>query len=141
HSVVGPDGRRRLPRDGLRAAHRAGAYERPVPHPEGVRLGGRRPARRVRPSDEALSPLASLRRVQDLRVQFLVPGGTLNAVDGISFDVDRGEIVGIVGESGSGKTMTALSLLRLIPEPGKITSGKILYGEQDVVQMSDEEIR
>ena len=62
-----------------------------------------------------------------------MPGGTLNAVDGISFDVDRGEIVGIVGESGSGKTMTALSLLRLIPEPGKITSGRILYGEKDVV--------
>jgi len=65
----------------------------------------------------------------------------VTAVDGISFDVDRGEIVGIVGESGSGKTMTALSILRLIPEPGKITSGKILYGEKDVVQMSDEEIR
>jgi oligopeptide/dipeptide ABC transporter ATP-binding protein len=62
-------------------------------------------------------------------------------VDGISFEVDRGEIVGIVGESGSGKTMTALSLLRLIPEPGKITDGRILYGDKDVVQMTDEEIR
>ena len=67
--------------------------------------------------------------------------GTVTAVDGISFEIDRGEIVGIVGESGSGKTMTALSILRLIPEPGKITSGKILYGENDVAQMSDEEIR
>ena len=65
----------------------------------------------------------------------------MNAVDGVSFEVDRGEIVGIVGESGSGKTMTALSLLRLIPEPGKITSGRILYGEKDVAQMTDEEIR
>ena len=65
----------------------------------------------------------------------------MTAVDGISFDVDRGEIVGIVGESGSGKTMTALSILRLIPEPGKIVSGRILYGEKDVVQMSDEDIR
>ncbi len=65
----------------------------------------------------------------------------MTAVDGISFSVDRGETVGIVGESGSGKTMTALSLLRLIPEPGKITSGKILFGERDVVHMSDEEIR
>jgi len=79
--------------------------------------------------------------VQDLRVQFFVSGGTVNAVDGVSFEVDRGEIVGIVGESGSGKTMTALSLLRLIPEPGKITSGRILYGEKDVAQMTDEEIR
>jgi oligopeptide/dipeptide ABC transporter ATP-binding protein len=65
----------------------------------------------------------------------------VNAVDGVSFDVDRGEIVGIVGESGSGKTMTALSLLRLIPEPGKITAGRILYGEKDVAQMTDDEIR
>jgi len=62
-------------------------------------------------------------------------------VDGVSFNVDRGEVVGIVGESGSGKTMTALSILRLVPEPGQITNGRILYGEQDVMQMSDEEIR
>jgi oligopeptide/dipeptide ABC transporter ATP-binding protein len=61
-------------------------------------------------------------------------------VNGVSFDVDRGEVVGIVGESGSGKTMTALSLLRLVPEPGKIT-GRILYGENDVLEMTDEEIR
>ncbi len=79
--------------------------------------------------------------MQDLRVQFFVSGGTINAVDGVSFEVDRGEIVGIVGESGSGKTMTALSLLRLIPEPGRITNGRILYGEKDVAQMTDEEIR
>ena len=65
----------------------------------------------------------------------------MTAVDGVSFDVDRGEVVGIVGESGSGKTMTALSILRLVPEPGQITNGRILYGERDVVHMSDEEIR
>jgi len=65
----------------------------------------------------------------------------VTAVDGISFNIDRGETVGIVGESGSGKTMTALSLLRLIPDPGKITSGRILFGERDVVHMSDEDIR
>jgi len=65
----------------------------------------------------------------------------VTAVDGVSFNVDRGEVVGIVGESGSGKTMTALSILRLVPEPGQITNGRILYGERDVVHMSDEEIR
>ncbi len=65
----------------------------------------------------------------------------MTAVDGVSFEVDRGEIVGIVGESGSGKTMTALSILRLVPEPGRITSGRILFEEQDVVQMTDEDIR
>ena len=65
----------------------------------------------------------------------------MNAVDGVSFDVERGEIVGIVGESGSGKTMTALSLLRLIPDPGRITNGRVLFGEKDVLQMTDDEIR
>ncbi len=65
----------------------------------------------------------------------------MKAVDGVSFDVQRGEIVGIVGESGSGKTMTALSILRLIPDPGRITNGRILYGDKDVLQMADEEIR
>ncbi len=65
----------------------------------------------------------------------------MTAVDGITFDVDKGETVGIVGESGSGKTMTALSLLRLIPDPGKITNGKILFGNRDVVHMSDDDIR
>ena len=85
--------------------------------------------------------MPTLLRVQDLRVQFFGSGPTVTAVDGISFNIERGETVGIVGESGSGKTMTALSLLRLIPEPGKITSGKILYGERDVVHMSDDELR
>ena len=65
----------------------------------------------------------------------------MTAVDGISFNIDRGERVGIVGESGSGKTMTALSILRLVPEPGTITSGRILFGEKDVVHMTDDEIR
>jgi len=65
----------------------------------------------------------------------------VTAVDGISFDVERGERVGIVGESGSGKTMTALSILRLVPDPGKITSGRILFGEKDVIHMTDDEIR
>jgi oligopeptide transport system ATP-binding protein len=74
-------------------------------------------------------------------VQFATGTSTVTAVDGISFDIDRGEIVGIVGESGSGKTMTALSLLRLVPDPGRITSGEILYGDKDVVQMTDDEIR
>ncbi len=73
-------------------------------------------------------------------MQFPTSSGLVRAVDGISFDVDRGEVVGVVGESGSGKTMTALSLLRLVPEPGKIT-GRILFGENDVLEMTDEEIR
>ncbi len=65
----------------------------------------------------------------------------MTAVDGVSFDVDRGETVGIVGESGSGKTMTALSILRLVPDPGRITGGRILFGENDVIHMTGEELR
>jgi len=62
-------------------------------------------------------------------------------VDGVSFHVNRGETVAIVGESGSGKTITAFSILRLVPDPGRIVSGKIMFKDRDVVTMDDEEVR
>jgi oligopeptide/dipeptide ABC transporter ATP-binding protein len=69
----------------------------------------------------------------------------VRAVDGVSFEVNKGETLGIVGESGSGKSVTSLSILRLVPDPGRIVEGRILFGEgigrKDVVKMSDEEIR
>jgi oligopeptide/dipeptide ABC transporter ATP-binding protein len=71
--------------------------------------------------------------------------GTVKAVDGISFQVSQGETLGIVGESGSGKSVTALSILRLVPDPGRLVGGKIVFGQgvkqRDVMKMSDEEIR
>jgi oligopeptide/dipeptide ABC transporter ATP-binding protein len=69
----------------------------------------------------------------------------VHAVNDVSFEVEKGETLGIVGESGSGKSVTALSILRLIPDPGRIVGGRILFGEgirqKDVLKMSDEEIR
>src|SRR5258708_13267269 len=68
--------------------------------------------------------------------------GVVKAVDGVSFSVAPGETLGIVGESGSGKTMTSLSLLRLVPQPGgKIVSGKVLFEGVDLLQLSESEMR
>jgi oligopeptide/dipeptide ABC transporter ATP-binding protein len=83
-------------------------------------------------------PLLSVR---DLRTQFLTRDGIVHAVDGVSFDVVKGETLGIVGESGCGKTVTALSVLRLLPSPpARIVSGQVLFGGQDLVQLSEEEL-
>jgi peptide/nickel transport system ATP-binding protein len=83
----------------------------------------------------------TLLRVEDLHTQFFTSRGVVRAVDGVSLHIDVGETLGIVGESGCGKTMTALSILRLVPDPGKIVSGRILFRGNDVVKMGDEEIR
>ncbi len=82
-----------------------------------------------------------LLRVEDLRTQFFTSRGVVHAVDGVSLHVDQGETLGIVGESGCGKTITAFSILRLVPDPGRIVSGRILFKDRDVVTMSDEEVR
>ncbi|TMG13414.1 MAG: ABC transporter ATP-binding protein [Chloroflexi bacterium] len=82
-----------------------------------------------------------LLQVEDLRTQFFTTRGVVHAVDGVTFHVDAGETLGVVGESGCGKTMTALSILRLLPDPGKIMSGRILFRGKDVTKMTDEEIR
>jgi oligopeptide/dipeptide ABC transporter ATP-binding protein len=65
----------------------------------------------------------------------------VKAVDGVSFEVAEGETVGIVGESGSGKSVTALSLLRLVPEPGRVVDGRVMFGSVDVLKMDAEELR
>jgi oligopeptide/dipeptide ABC transporter ATP-binding protein len=83
----------------------------------------------------------TLLQVEDLHTQFFTSRGVVRAVDGVSLHIDVGETLGIVGESGCGKTMTALSILRLVPDPGKIVSGRILFRGNDVVKMGDEEIR
>ena len=83
-----------------------------------------------------------LLRVTDLSVSFRTPRGTVRAVDSISFDVAAGETLAIVGESGSGKSVTALSLLRLIPEPpGRVESGEVLFEGRDLLKLDDTSIR
>ena len=80
-------------------------------------------------------------KVDGLKTYFETRWGTVKAVDGVSFDLRRGETLGIVGESGSGKSVTMLSLMRLIPEPpGRIVDGQILLEGQDLVQLTDKEM-
>jgi oligopeptide transport system ATP-binding protein len=80
--------------------------------------------------------------VRDLRTWFETEEGTLKAVDGVSFELVRGETLGIVGESGSGKSVTSLSIIRLVPEPpGRIVSGEIVFDGTDILRLSPKEIR
>ncbi|MEP6778330.1 MAG: ABC transporter ATP-binding protein [Gemmatimonadaceae bacterium] len=80
--------------------------------------------------------------VNSLRVYFATPEGTARAVDGVSFTVAAGETVGLVGESGCGKSVTALSLLRLVPPPGRIEAGSsIRFDGKDIATLSDEQLR
>ena len=79
--------------------------------------------------------------VEDLRTHFTTRWGTVKAVDGISFDLRRGETLGIVGESGCGKSVTMLSLMRLNPvPPGRIVTGKIVLDGEDIVPISEQEM-
>ena len=84
----------------------------------------------------------NLLEVRDLRTHFTVEGETFRAVDGIDLDIARGEAVALVGESGSGKTVTAMSVLQLIPDPpGRIVGGRVLLDGEDLVTASDAELR
>ena len=80
-------------------------------------------------------------KVEDLRTYFQTRWGTVKAVDGVSFDLRRGETLGIVGESGCGKSVTMLSLMRLVPTPpGRIIGGRIVLDGQDVLKLSEGEM-
>ena len=83
-----------------------------------------------------------LLEVRSLQTYFFGDQGTVKAVDGVSFDVQEGETLGLVGESGCGKSVSALSILRLIPSPpGEIIGGEIIFEGRDLLGLSDEEIR
>ena len=84
----------------------------------------------------------ALIQVKNLKTYFHTEAGTVKAVDNISFDILKGEILGIVGESGSGKSVTSLSINRLIPNPpGEIVAGNILYNDIDLLKLSYNEMR
>ena len=77
--------------------------------------------------------------VKELRTEFRIEEGVVHAVDGVSFSVENGETLGIVGESGCGKSVTAMSIMRLIPDPpGHIASGQILWKGKDILSLPDE---
>jgi oligopeptide/dipeptide ABC transporter ATP-binding protein len=80
--------------------------------------------------------------IQGLQTHFFTEAGTVRAVDGVSLTIRKGETLGVVGESGCGKSVTALSVLRLIPNPpGKIVGGRILLEGRDLLQLPEEEMR
>ena len=79
--------------------------------------------------------------VSDLHTYFFSNGTITKAVDGVDFEIDKGEVFGLVGESGCGKTMTALSIMRLIPSPGRIVRGGILLEGKDLVQLTSSQMQ
>ncbi len=85
--------------------------------------------------------LGHLLEVKDLRTHFPTRAGLVRAVDGVSFYLDRGELLGLVGESGCGKSITALSIMRLISPPGKIVAGEIIFDGKELLKLSDQEMR
>jgi oligopeptide transport system ATP-binding protein len=86
--------------------------------------------------------MGTLLEVKGLHTQFFTQDGVVQAVNGISYQVDEGETLGIVGESGCGKSVGVMSLIRLIPQPpGKITEGEVIFDGSDLLKLAEEEIR
>jgi oligopeptide/dipeptide ABC transporter ATP-binding protein len=81
-----------------------------------------------------------LLEVKDVKTYFYTDEGVVKAVDGVSFSLERGQILGIVGESGCGKSMTALSIMRLVPSPGKIIGGEVIFNGRDLLRLGEKDI-
>src|SRR6266508_170783 len=80
--------------------------------------------------------------LRDLKTSFFTSDGVAKAVDGVSYQLHRGETLGVVGESGCGKSVTALSIMRLIPDPpGKTVGGQVMFYGRDLLTISEEEMR
>jgi peptide/nickel transport system ATP-binding protein len=85
--------------------------------------------------------MTALLQVEDLATHFFTRDGVAKAVDGVTFSVEKGEILGLVGESGSGKSVTGFSILRLVDPPGRMVSGRVMFDGQDLASLDDEAIR
>src|SRR5215475_14758602 len=79
--------------------------------------------------------------VAHLTTTFDLPSGPARAVDDVSFEIRTGETLGLVGESGSGKSVTALSIMRLVQQPGRIAAGQILFNGRDLLTLSESDMR
>jgi oligopeptide/dipeptide ABC transporter ATP-binding protein len=110
--------------------------------PEGATPADSAAAPAPTPADDggATRP-APLLEVRDLRTWFFTSAGVVKAVDGVDLTVGRGEIVGLVGESGSGKSVTSLSVMRLVDEPGRIVDGSIRFDGQELLSATNAEMR
>jgi peptide/nickel transport system ATP-binding protein len=82
----------------------------------------------------------SLLEVSDLRTSFFLRSGELRVLDGVNFDIDEGEVLGLVGETGSGKSVTAYSIIRLLKQPGRIVGGEVRWRGRDLVTLWESEL-
>ena len=78
-------------------------------------------------------------QIENLQTHFFTKAGVVKAVDGVSFDINAGEVVGLVGESGSGKSITGFSVMGLVDAPGKIVGGRIMFQGEDIAAMSPQQ--
>jgi peptide/nickel transport system ATP-binding protein len=85
--------------------------------------------------------IVALLSVEGLRTQFDTRAGVVRAVDGVSFTIERGEVLGLVGESGCGKSVTSLSIMRLVPPPGRVTAGRVRLDGEDLLDKDGEAMR
>ncbi|MEO8381090.1 MAG: ABC transporter ATP-binding protein [Acidobacteriota bacterium] len=95
----------------------------------------------ARVADVDVDPAEALLEVKNLRTTFFTGDGAVHAVDNVSFNVRRGEAVALVGESGCGKSVTAMSIMRLVAPPGKITAGTISFKGKDLASLSERDMR
>jgi oligopeptide transport system ATP-binding protein len=85
--------------------------------------------------------MPNILEVKNLSTHFFTRAGTIKAADDVSFNIERGSTLALVGESGSGKSVTSLSIMRLVPPPGRITAGEIMFNGRDLLRLSEEDVR